>query len=71
MKGAVLLVVFSYLFPLLAGIGATSHLNSEWEEGFFENIANEVVGRWLGLYIVFAAGISNIALYQSEMSSDR
>ena len=71
MKGALVLVVLSYILPLLAGIGATSYKNSEWKEGFLENIADEVVGKWLGLWIVFSAGISNVALYQSEMSSDR
>lgn len=64
------LVVFSYLIPLLAALGAADTKQSDWDAGYFTNVANEIAGPWLGAWTVFAAAISNIALFQAEMSGD-
>jgi amino acid transporter len=33
-------------------------------------VAEEAVGPWLGGWVVFAAGIANLAMFLAEMSSD-
>ena len=30
----------------------------------------DIGGQWLGMWTIFAAGISNVALFEAEMSSD-
>lgn len=67
---AVLLVVLSYVIPLLISIGASESHQSEWEAGFFTRVADEVVGPWLAAWTVFASAISNIGLFEAEMSGD-
>ena len=69
---AVLLVALGYLLPLLATIGATSSdvTNSSWTNGQSETVAEAVAGKWLKNWIVLAAGIANVGLFQAEMSSD-
>ncbi|KAK3245460.1 hypothetical protein CYMTET_44972 [Cymbomonas tetramitiformis] len=64
-----LLVICSYVFPLLVGLG--THPNSDlWEDGYLETIANDVGGRWLGIWILVSAALSNIGQFEAEMSSD-
>ena len=67
---AVVMVWVGYFFPLLIALGASSAHQSEWVDGFFASISSEIVGPWLGAWTVFAAGISNIALFQAELSAD-
>ena len=66
----VVLVVTCYFFPLLIAIGASDSVQSDWTNGYLAAINTEVVGPWLGAWTVFAAGISNIAMFQAELSSD-
>ncbi|GMH70012.1 hypothetical protein TrLO_g14458 [Triparma laevis f. longispina] len=70
MGGAIVMVVACYLVPLLTGIGASTSDWRDWDDGYFEVVGREVVGKWLGVWIVCAAGISNISLYCAEMASD-
>jgi amino acid transporter len=70
MKWSVVLVVCCYFFPLLIAIGATDAKQHEWVDGFLASVTSEVAGPWLGAWTVFAAGISNIALFQAELSAD-
>jgi amino acid transporter len=65
---AIFLVFSAYLLPLLVGLGATESEQTDWREGYFAVIAAEIGGRWLGTWTVIAAGISNLALYQSALS---
>ena len=67
---AVGLVSCCYIFPLLVALGTTDAKQHEWEDGFLTTIVTNTVGPWLGAWIVFAAGVSNIALFQAEMSAD-
>jgi hypothetical protein len=67
---AVAMVVFSYIIPLAVAIGATDVDQHEWVDGYLSHLTGEVVGPWLGAWTVFAAGISNIALFQAELSTD-
>lgn len=65
-----ILVLTCYLFPLLVAIGATQAEQHQWVSGFLARVTGEVVGPWLGAWTVFASGISNIALFQAELSAD-
>lgn len=67
---SVAMVVMAYLIPLMVALGATEAHQHDWVDGYLTRIATEVVGPWLGAYTVFAAGISNIAMFQAELSAD-
>jgi amino acid transporter len=70
MFGGVLLVMVSYLLPLLVALGTTTATQSDWVDGYMATVVSDTVGPWLGAWVVFAAGISNLAMFMSEMSSD-
>jgi amino acid transporter len=70
MKWAVLMVYFGYMFPLIVALGASDAKQSDWVDGYLATVISDVVGPWLGDWTVFAAGISNIALYQAELSTE-
>ena len=65
-----LMVVAGYFLPLLVAIGASESEQHEWTDGYLARVTGDVVGPWLGAWTVFAAGISNIALFQAELSAD-
>lgn len=67
---AVVLVSTCYFFPLLIAIGASHAEREDWTDGYLAVVTGDVVGPWLGAWTVFAAGISNIALFQAELSAD-
>lgn len=67
---SVIFVVFSYLFPLLAALGATDTNQRDWDAGYFTAVSVAIGGSWLGAYTVLASAISNIALFEAEMSGD-
>ncbi|KAI5074682.1 hypothetical protein GOP47_0010643 [Adiantum capillus-veneris] len=67
---AVMLVLGSYLLPLLAGIGAIDVVRSEWRDGYFANIAVTLGGTWLGWWMEISAAVSNMGMFEAEMSSD-
>ena len=64
------MVVASYFVPLLVALGASKAPQSAWEDGYFSVVAKTIAGPWLEGWLVFAAGISNIGLFQAELSSD-
>lgn len=66
---ALVLVIGSYIVPLLIGIGISKN-SSEWQLGFFATLAERVGGKWLAWWIVCAAAISQIGQFEAEMSSD-
>ncbi|WVZ10881.1 hypothetical protein V8G54_015411 [Vigna mungo] len=68
--GGLVLVVSSYLIPLLAGTGALESSPSEWADGYFAQVGMFIGGSWLKLWIQLAAAMSNLGLFQAEMSSD-
>ncbi|KAL4348340.1 hypothetical protein GQ457_17G003360 [Hibiscus cannabinus] len=68
--GAVVLVVLSYLIPLLAGTGTLSSSYSEWTDGYFAEVGMLVGGLWLKWWIQAAAAMSNLGLFEAEMSGD-
>lgn len=68
--GAVVVVVSSYLIPLLAGTGALSSESSEWTDGYFAEVGMLIGGFWLKWWIQAAAAMSNLGLFEAEMCSD-
>jgi amino acid transporter len=66
----VVMVASGYIFPLLVAIGASDAEQHEWVDGYLARVIGEVVGPWLGAWTIFAAAISNIALFQAELSAD-
>lgn len=67
--GAVLLVILTYLLPLLVGLGITLD-SSDWKLGYFTQVAGQVGGSWLAWWVIVAAACSQIGQYQAELSSD-
>ncbi|BBH09673.1 Amino acid permease family protein [Prunus dulcis] len=68
--GAVVVVVSSYLIPLLAGTGALNSASSDWTDGYFAEVGMLIGGFWLKWWIQAAAAMSNMGLFEAEMSSD-
>lgn len=68
--GAVILVMCSYLIPLLAGTGALSSGSGEWSDGYFAEVGMLIGGFWLKSWIQAAAAMSNLGLFEAEMSAD-
>ncbi|KAH6771852.1 Amino acid permease family protein [Perilla frutescens var. hirtella] len=68
--GAVVVVVCSYLVPLLAGTGAVETDSGDWSDGYFAQIGMLIGGSWLKWWIQVAAALSNMGLFEAEMSSD-
>ncbi|PRW20630.1 putative polyamine transporter isoform A [Chlorella sorokiniana] len=69
LAGAVVLVVATYLLPLLVGLGVTQD-PSAWELGFFTTLGKQVGGAWLAWWVVAAAAVSQVGQFEAEMSSD-
>ena len=67
---SVLLTVAGYWIPLAAALGSTDTQQQDWEAGYLSAVATDMAGPWLGAWTVFAAAISNIALFEAEMSGD-
>eukprot|EP01038_Epipyxis_sp_PR26KG_P008883 gene8883-11982_t len=67
---AVALVFLSLFVPILIGTGASSDSYSKWTDGYFVELAGVVVGPWLSYWLLFAAAITNIGMFEAEMSSD-
>mmetsp|Transcript_11552 Transcript_11552/g.24362 ORF Transcript_11552/g.24362 Transcript_11552/m.24362 type:complete len:334 (+) Transcript_11552:1-1002(+) len=67
--GLIMCVAF-YILPLLVAVGATDYRQDEWVDGHLGKVAVDIGGDWLGGWTVFAAGISNLALFEAEMSAD-
>lgn len=65
-----ILVVSCYFFPLLVAIGSSDSEQADWTDGYMAAVNTKVVGPWLGAWTVFAAAISNIGLFQAELSTD-
>lgn len=67
---SIVFVSVSYLVPIMAAIGAVDTDQADWNAGYFTTLSTKIGGPWLGAWTVFAAAISNIALFEAEMSGD-
>ena len=70
MIGSVVLVMFGYLLPLLVATGSSDAPQQEWVNGYLAAVADNIGGTWLGAWMVFGAAISNIGMFEAELSSD-
>lgn len=67
---AVMMVACGYLFPLMVAIGATDSSPEEWIDGYMATAAGSIGGEWLEAWVILAAGVANISLFQAELSAD-
>ena len=51
---ALVVVVLSTALPLLVAVGATTFPFSDFTDGFFATVAESVVAKWLGAWVVFS-----------------
>lgn len=66
----VIMVAAAYILPLTVAIGATSSDPSQWNDGYLATVAGQIAGPWLEGWTILAAGISNVAMFQAELSAD-
>ena len=62
--------ILFYVVPLMIAVGATDYTQQEWIDGHLGAVAVDIGGKWLGALTVFAAGISNLALFEAKLSAD-
>ena len=43
---------------------------SEWTDGSFVRLGYEIIGPWLGIWLIFSSALTNIGMFLAEMSSD-
>lgn len=67
---SIIFVSLSYILPLLAALGAVDTVQDDWKAGYLATLSTTLGGHWLGAWTVFASAISNIALFEAEMSGD-
>jgi len=70
MLQAIIFCALSYLLPLIVALGAVETKQEDWVDGYIATVAIDIVGKWLGQWMVVAAGISNIGLFIAELSAD-
>eukprot|EP01032_Pedospumella_encystans_P016378 gene16378-18688_t len=64
-------LVFVTLFvPILVATGASSRPYTEWTDGYFVDLGRQIGGPWLSYWLMFASAVSNIGMFEAEMSSD-
>lgn len=66
----VVFMMCGYMLPLLIGIGATDSEPEDWVDGYLTEVAEQIGGKWLGAWVVLSAGVSNIGMFQAELSAD-
>ncbi|KAL8158448.1 hypothetical protein AgCh_002941 [Apium graveolens] len=66
---AVILTCAAYIVPLMAvsGVGDLNQL--EWESGYMADAARMISGQWLKYWIEIGAVLSNIGLFEAQLSS--
>lgn len=67
---AIGLVFITLFVPILVATGASSRPYTEWTDGYFVDLGRQIGGPWLAYWLMFAAAVSNIGMFEAEMSSD-
>lgn len=67
---AVMLVVGTYFIPLLSATGSIELVRSQWNAGYFADVAKILGGVWLQWWMEAASALSNMGMFEAEMSSD-
>ncbi len=68
---AVILVTLSLFIPVLVGLGASSMPWDQWSDGSFTKIATEVVGPWMGYWMMAASAVTNIGMFEAERNTSQ
>jgi amino acid transporter len=66
-------VIATYLLPLMVGTAVTASptvIDSNWKLGYFGHIANLVGGPALAIAVTVSAAVSQVGMFEAEMSSD-
>lgn len=64
-------LVFVTLFvPILIATGASDRPYTEWTDGYFVDLGRQIGGPWLSYWLMFGSAVSNIGMFEAEMSSD-
>ncbi len=67
----VVLVVITTAMPVVVGVAVEADPDySVWKDGYFATAASHIAGRWLGIWVTAGAAISNIGMFEAELSSD-
>ena len=64
MMTTVVLVTLAYLLPVAVGVCASQDW-SQWKDGYFPEVAQEIGGKWLGTAMMFGGLISAIGLFSA------
>jgi len=67
---SVILMASCYFIPLLVILGVSDAPQSAWTDGYLATAVAQVSGGWLEDWLIFAAGVTNIGLFQAEMAAD-
>lgn len=67
---AVVLVILSYFFPLLVGVGIPGADWQDWDTGQLATVGLAVGGRFVQGWVVCAAAVSNIGQFVSEQAAN-
>eukprot|EP00605_Chrysophyceae_sp_TOSAG23-4_P001384 GSChrysophyteH1.ASY1.ANO1.1504.1 assembled CDS len=67
---ALILVFLSTFLPILIGTAASTRPYTEWTDGYFVALGVEIAGPWLGYWMMAASSMTNIGMFEAEMSSD-
>lgn len=60
----VVLVTLAYLLPIAVGVSVNTQW-SEWKEGYFPQVAAQIGGGWLGIWLSLAGLVSAIGLFSA------
>jgi amino acid transporter len=63
------MITLIYLVPTVVSLAVVGTSDVEWTAGAFTLIAEQVGGRWLGLFLSFAAVVSAIGLFSAWLLS--
>uniref|UniRef100_A0A7S4DZ30 Amino acid permease/ SLC12A domain-containing protein n=1 Tax=Lotharella globosa TaxID=91324 RepID=A0A7S4DZ30_9EUKA len=64
------LVLGTYLLPLMAVVAVDHPSWEAWREGDFTAIARDQVGHWLGIAVLFAGAVGNFGMHVAELFED-
>ena len=64
MAAAVVLVTLAYLLPVAVGVSADKNW-SDWQEGYFPKIGEQIGGRWLGIWLTLTGLVSATGLFNA------
>jgi amino acid transporter len=71
MSASLTLIAVAYVLPLVIGAGMMhpGESMSNWQPGYFQEVANRVSGPWLSSWILLAAMLASVGQFQSLLSS--